>query len=242
MDPTNFLVVDDEEYARHALCRVLKIIGGNGNVKLFEAPGGQDAVDLMETVPMECVLLDIQMPGGDGTDWMPRMLQLQPNAAIVMVTGIHDEERAVEAMKKGALDYLVKGSISPWSLQRAIVGALDKISMRLDMEKQREQLLIAERHRVMIESLGAACHHLGQPLTILTLCLDILGRQQTDPNMTTLIRDCVQAVDQVNEVIDKLRRVAAYRTEPYIWSDDDGVRQTRERILKIDSAKDGDEL
>lgn len=228
-----FLVVDDEEYARHALRRLLKIILGHGKFELFEAACGRDAIEVLDRVSVQCVLLDIEMPGGDGTEWMPRMLERRPSAAIVMVTGVHDERRAVDAMKNGALDYLVKGSISPWSLERAISGALDKIGMRLAMERQREQLLIAERHRVMIESLGAACHHLGQPLSVVTFCLDILRRQQTGPNMGKLIADCAEAVDDVNRVLEKLRHVATYRTEPYIGVDSDS-HMVRERILKID--------
>lgn len=151
---TNLLVVDDEENARRALRRLLTIVQDRGTFNVFEASAGQEALTLMQDVPMQCVLLDIQMPGGAGTEWLPRMLESQPNAAVIIVTGAHNEEQAVDAMKRGALDYLVKGSISPWSLQRAIINGLETVRMRSALDKQREQLLIAERHPSFI---GAAC-------------------------------------------------------------------------------------
>jgi len=58
--------------------------------------------------------------------------------------------------------------------------------------------------------------------------------------MEKLIRQGVEGVEEVHRVMKKLRHVAAYRTEPYIGSDEDDVRQTHGRILKIDTANMSD--
>jgi len=87
--------------------------------------------------------------------------------------------------------------------------------MQTALESQQRELLEAERHRVMINSLGAACHHIGQPATILRTHLHFLKQQSRGPKERTEIEECEKALDAIAEVLDKLRRVSAYRTVPY---------------------------
>ena len=182
---------------------------------------------------MDCVLLDQRMPGGDGVDWIARFLETYSYLAIVMVTGQGDEATAVSAMKRGAVDYLVKGSISAEALQCAVSNAVEKMAMRRTMEEQRQALLIAERHRAMIESLGSACHHLGQPMSVVTMCLEIMKRQSWGPSVQDLVDKCDTAVESVNDILAKLQRVSVYRTEPYLSTEGGDAEQPGSRILTI---------
>ena len=83
------------------------------------------------------------------------------------------------------------------------------------LESQQEELLEAERHRVMINSLGAACHHIGQPASILRAHLHFLKGQVSGAAELNEIRECEQTVDSIAEILDKLRGVSEYRTVPY---------------------------
>jgi methyl-accepting chemotaxis protein len=91
--------------------------------------------------------------------------------------------------------------------------------MHKALETQQKALLEAERHRVMIQSLGAACHHIGQPATLLCAHFQLLKRQALSPRELAEVEECAQAVDTIAEVIEKLRRVGAYRTVPYLVCD-----------------------
>ncbi len=212
----NLLIVDDEEYARRALRRLIQIVDWDGPCQVHEAAEGKDALAILRTNPINCVLLDIQMPGGEGDEWLPTITEERPDVPVIMVTGVHDEERAVATMKNGAMDYLVKGSISPWSLQRAILNALEKIKMQAKVGRQREQLLMAERQRTMLESLGAACHHLGQPAAVLNFCLEALAGEQLSVEGQRLIERSTEALGKINNILWRMQRTTTYRTETYI--------------------------
>ncbi len=100
--------------------------------------------------------------------------------------------------------------------------------LRKALEQQQKALLEAERQRVMMQSLGAACHHLGQPATALRLRLSLLREQARDREEMDEIDKSIQDVEAIESILIKLRDVNEYRTEPYLASGDD-----ESRILSI---------
>jgi putative two-component system response regulator len=101
------------------------------------------------------------------------------------------------------------------------------------LELQTEALLVAERQRVAIEGLGAACHHLGQPATSISIALYMIRRANTSPQVTPLIDQCQQAADAMAEILQKLQYIANYRTEPYLVTDDIAPVPDSQKILKL---------
>jgi hypothetical protein len=139
----------------------------------------------------------------------------------------------VTAMKRGAMDYLVKGSITPAALARAIGNAVEKRRLRNAVEYQRGELLEAERQRVMFESIGAACHHLGQPATLLSAYLELMQKQEKDPAILKMVNRSLTSVKAIADVLERLRNVNAYRTVPYLAAPSDDPECPDVRILAI---------
>ncbi len=214
-DPISILVVDDDDVYRNSMRRLFWTIKDDFPARVLEAANGREALDTLRREKIECVLLDHRMPGGDGTFWIAKFLDLDSCLPIVMVTGQGDEATAVKAMKQGALDYLVKGAISAEALQRAIINAVEKMTMRRRMAAQQKALLLAERHRGMIESLAAACHRLGQPMTVVTMCLEMMREKELDREAQTLIDQCNHAAAAVNDILQRLQQVGFFQAEPY---------------------------
>lgn len=102
-----------------------------------------------------------------------------------------------------------------------------------DRKKAEAAMKEAERQRVMLESLGAACHHLGQPATVLLGNLDLLASRISteDPQIRELLESSVQAVQSLSQILHKLNAVTQYRTTPYIQSLD--AEAGGRRILDI---------
>ncbi len=76
----------------------------------------------------------------------------------------------------------------------------------------------AERQRIMMESIGAACHHLGQPATVLLASLELLTRKR-DGNQSTideLLKSSMAAAESLRSMLHKLNDIAEYQTAPYI--------------------------
>ena len=98
------LVVDDEEAMRESLNDWLKEDG----YEVGLAAGGQEAIDMVRDEPWEIILLDLKMPGMDGLETLKHLKEVRPDAEILMMTAYATVDTAVQAMKEGAFDYLVK--------------------------------------------------------------------------------------------------------------------------------------
>lgn len=99
-----------------------------------------------------------------------------------------------------------------------------------DAEKQ------AERQRVMMESIGAACHHLGQPATVLLASLELMTRIGTsDKHMSAeLLNSSIQAAESIRKMLHDLNDISEYKTTSYIEGQDlDGYSGSR--IVALDN-------
>lgn len=101
--------------------------------------------------------------------------------------------------------------------------------LRKTVEDQQQVLMEAERHRVMIQTLGAACHHIGQPATVLQVRLSLLQKFTTDARELEEIEGCVEAVQRISDVLHQLQRISLFRTMPYVHSEG----ATDDEILSI---------
>jgi DNA-binding NtrC family response regulator len=103
--PPTVLVVDDDRAVREVLSAVLKEEG----YSVRQAASAEMALELLrgdQGLPL--VLCDVKMPDRDGFWLLDQVMQRHPQAAVVMLTGYGDTESAVECLKRGASDYLLK--------------------------------------------------------------------------------------------------------------------------------------
>ena len=109
------LIADDEESIRFVLREAFESAG----YQVDEVASGDAALDALSNGRYELAFLDIRMPGHSGLELLERINALGVGTAAVIITAQNTMENAVEAMKRGALDYLVK----PFSLATAITLA-----------------------------------------------------------------------------------------------------------------------
>jgi two-component system response regulator AtoC len=97
------LVVDDDKGIRDTLTLILK-----KQHHVLTAPDGETALHLIDTNPVDVVLLDIQLPGINGLEVLERIKESQDQIEVIMITVLKDIETAVKAIKLGAYDYITK--------------------------------------------------------------------------------------------------------------------------------------
>lgn len=102
--PARILVVDDEAYVRSMIGATLERQG----YEMKLAASGREALEMLELNTFDLVLTDIVMQDGNGIVLLERMHAQQPNLPVVMVTAIHDISVAIDSMRRGAYDYLLK--------------------------------------------------------------------------------------------------------------------------------------
>lgn len=104
MDAKKVLVVDDEEDVRDTLKSVLKKL----EYEPFTAAGGDEALDIIKREEIDVVLSDLYMPNMDGLQLLKRIKAENKKIVFLMITAHPTIETAVDAIKKGAYDYLTK--------------------------------------------------------------------------------------------------------------------------------------
>jgi len=122
------LVVEDEAYVRESLLAMLSARG----FEVTGAPSLQEAEARLHDAPLDVVLSDLRMPGGDGLTLVQRFRQLSPELPVVILTGHGTVPSAVECLKAGASDYILKPA-DPEALEVALRRALDTRSLRREL-------------------------------------------------------------------------------------------------------------
>ncbi|MFZ0481540.1 MAG: sigma-54 dependent transcriptional regulator [Terriglobales bacterium] len=102
--PHTVLVIDDEALTLRTISRGLTAEG----FEVFTAGSGEEALKIFEEEKPDLVLLDIVLPGIDGVEVLRQIKSTTPAGVVVMMSAYHMVDRAVEAMKLGAFDYLIK--------------------------------------------------------------------------------------------------------------------------------------
>jgi len=98
------LIVDDEERFRKTLSKLLTAQG----LEVYSAGSGDEALDLIRKYPVDIVLLDMRMPGMNGIDTLSAIKKIDPLIEVIMLTGHASVDVAVEIMKRGGFEYLLK--------------------------------------------------------------------------------------------------------------------------------------
>jgi DNA-binding NtrC family response regulator len=108
VNPNKILIVDDER----DICRALEFLLSREGYRIVTADSGQEALRKIEAEDFDLVITDMKMEGMDGLQVLENSLAMRPNLIVVIMTAFASVESAVEAMKKGASDYLVKPFIN----------------------------------------------------------------------------------------------------------------------------------
>ncbi|MCF8036944.1 MAG: response regulator [Desulfobacteraceae bacterium] len=133
------LVIDDEERIRDACHRLLSEEGFGVTC----TKNGEDGLHVIERTHFDIILLDLMMAGLSGFDVLSRVKSLHPDTVIIVITGYATIEHSIEAMKKGAFDFLPK-PFSPEDLRLVVRKAIEFIRTLQDIttEKSRMRVLI----------------------------------------------------------------------------------------------------
>jgi len=135
-NPKKILVVDDEPDMRWILTNVLKKKG----YRTITADDGKKAVQKVIENDPDIILLDIRMPEMDGIQVLEKVRELNPSTQVIIITAFTDIKNAVQAMKMGAYDYLIK-PFDNNELLLIIERALEKRALETEVEHLRTLLI-----------------------------------------------------------------------------------------------------
>jgi diguanylate cyclase (GGDEF)-like protein len=140
-EPIRLLIVDDSAEDREIYTRVLSKTM-RANFAITAADTGGDGLDAFRAGAPECIVLDFNLPDMDAIEFLAKMGSGHDGlpTAVVLVTGQGSEKVAVETLKLGVHDYLVKGEINGEKLTAAILNAVEKVASRRRADVDRREL------------------------------------------------------------------------------------------------------
>ena len=205
------LIVDDETAQMQALCDTLE----DNGYETVGCAGGEAALVALRGAPFDLLLADLMMPGMDGIGLLRAALAIDPTLVGIIMTGEGTISSAVEAMRSGALDYILK----PFKLS-AILPVLGRglTVRRLQLEnatlERRVRAHVAElesANRELDAFTRSASHDLRAPLNVIlgfsTLLVDDLG-PQISVEQRNWLSHIERSAQRMNQLIDALMRLS----------------------------------
>jgi DNA-binding NtrC family response regulator len=165
------LVVDDEKLIRWSVAERLQRIG----YEVLSAESGEQALEILAATPPDLMLLDVKLPGIDGVETLQRALGIHPDVAVLMMSAHSTVDIAVEAMKRGAVDFLVK----PFPFQ-ALDAAVERAIATARTRRQIANLSADRRGASALEALVGASAAMDQVRTM-------VGRLAASDTTTVLV-------------------------------------------------------
>jgi len=176
-EPTRILIVDDDSSVRD----VISVLLTEEGYAVTAVASAQAALDAAQLGEHSLAISDVRMPGKDGFWLLERMRELHPDTAVIMLTAFGDTEAAVECLRNGAADYLLKPP-KVTELIRAIERALGR--RRLELARQRYRRSLEDRVREKTAELSRTLHDLqstySQTLWTLVAALDAREHETSD--------------------------------------------------------------
>ena len=128
MEKMKLMLVDDEE---RYLQTTAKLIEKKG-YEVFTARSGEEALEKLKAQDVHVVILDMKMPGMDGNETLKAAKTLYPLVEIILLTGHATVDSAIDGLKNGAFDYLMK----PADIDQILEKALDAFEKRQRVEEK----------------------------------------------------------------------------------------------------------
>jgi signal transduction histidine kinase len=182
----SLLIVDDERGPAESLRMIFK-----PSYNVFTASGGQQALDILHSTPIDVVTLDLRMPAMSGVEVMERIKEFDPDIEVIVVTGYSSLDSAIRGLRQGVFDYISKPFDVP------------QISDLVRRAVARRRATLRSR-RMKEDFLANLSHELRTPLSAIigysTILMEELHRIVTPDQRTALERIQVNSYELLNLV------------------------------------------
>ena len=201
------LLVEDSEDDARIVKELLWLEPAAADYELIHATTYAKAIEQIDTHEFDLILLDLSLPDAEGLELVSNINAKAPKAGIVVLTGHADGDSAVEALHKGAEEYLVKMDLTSQALLRCIRYAFERHSSRREIKQLRGQLIWAERGETIARKAGQIAEAMQEPLAA---ARDLVERmvETADPAHADCVGELREKLTEVQELAERLPKTA----------------------------------
>lgn len=216
------LLIEDSPLAANMIRGMLSE-GKGSNIILENIDNVASAQKRIAVGDVDAILLDLNLPDSNGLDTFLNIHASAPKTPIIILTGLSDEALALNAISKGAQDYLVKGQIDPDILVKSVSYAIERKKIELALEKAYLDLKIAQDKLVQSEKLAGIgrfsemiAHEVKNPLGIIIGGSEFLQAKLADADEGTKmsIDKVLDAAVRANKILESF---LVYAEAPKIY-------------------------
>lgn len=198
------LVVDDEA----SVCALLNDRLTLEGFQCRTCSTAEEAISLVENAPFDAIISDLRLPGTSGLDLLEAVHQKHPHCAFLIMTGVDDVRVGIDAIKRGADDYLVK----PFQMDTVVAGikrAMERIRLEQDVKNYRQNLeqMVEQRTKQLQTAMKRIEHTYDETLEALGAALD-LRDTETEGHSRRVSRFCLEMAKAMGCAAEQLKQIA----------------------------------
>jgi DNA-binding response OmpR family regulator len=185
---------------------------------VWKKSGAEGIAYLEGNQPVDLILLDYHLPGSNGLEVAREIRDKKIDIPLIFLTSGRDFRLAVEGMKYGVEDYLLKDEAVDSVLPRTIVNILERVKLKKRIAEQIKADLITQKRTDAIKELVVAvCHEFNNPLAAIKISTDIILRQK----LTDEEKGMMQVLDRNIAVVEReINRLRDINFDEQAWSDE----------------------
>ena len=206
-DEVTILLVEDEEIIRLMFQQTFESWG----FKVDVAENGKDALEMCHQKKYQIVVTDLNMPVMDGMELLKRLKSKWPNIEVIVITGYATIESAIEAMKLGAYDFILK-PVNFDHVQFTMNKCYSKIRAEAENQELRQaNMQLLELNEMKDKFLYITNHEIRTPLTIIKGYIDVLKNlvQNPDEELSETMEILDETTEELNELVDRMHLLEA---------------------------------
>lgn len=200
------LLVDDDAAFSKAVKTILENYKQRNFIVTWKDTVESALAEISTNCNIDIILLDYYFPTSDGLEFCLQLNELKLSIPIIFLTASKDVKLAVEAMKLGVEEFLVKEGMSQTHLPRTILSILERVNLRKHKQAVEKRLSMAEnRAQAIRELVVTVCHEFNNPLAAIKISLELLQKQLSTDEAGKLIRNFEEYFNKIDSEIKRLR-------------------------------------
>lgn len=244
MEKERILVVDDEKIIRELCRRTL----ATDFREIKEAQDAAEAMQMLKDQHFDLVITDIVMPGMNGMELIKAVNDLKKNTGIIIITGYPTLEIAINSLKEGAYDFIIK-PFSTEKLRTIVQSYMEKREANVNFQRMRKEIedkkIFEELEKLKDSFLAIVSHELKTPLSIISGYLDLMTTYINQPDqLKSFIEEAQIASQHLNLLINQLLEFSRLRSGEALYKKEpaDVIALIKSAINKLKPLLDAKEL